>query len=137
MLTFYGFKFSDDGTIVPAANFQQASRNWVKGFNHNHLRITRIIRSLRVLGLEDEAGAFFEAVSGVGVRSGRVGGRSLMFWGRAAERPLFLAPEDEGDEGRGVGFLYEFERGREEGGIGGGAADGGVGEGSGEAGGKV
>lgn len=132
MLTFYGFRFEDDGTIVPGTNFHQASRNWVKSFNHNHLRITRIIRSLRVLGLEAEAAAFFEALKEVCVRSGRIGERSLVFWGRAAERPLFLAPEDERDEGRGAGFLYEFEKGRGSGGReggddGDGVADGGVG----------
>ena len=36
----------------------------------------------------------------------------MMFWRRAAERPLYLAPEDERDEGRGKRFLYEFEERR-------------------------
>ena len=36
----------------------------------------------------------------------------MMFWRRAAERPLYLAPEDERDEGRGQAFLYEFEERR-------------------------
>jgi hypothetical protein len=129
MLTFYGFQFSPDGTmkIVPGVNFHHAAKNWVMRFNHNHLRITRIIRSLRVLGLEGEAEALFEAVKGVGERSGRIGGRSLEFWGRAAERPLFIAPEDEEDEGRGGGFLYEFEAGRGGGGGGGGVDGAGAG----------
>ena len=43
---------------------------------------------------------------------GRIGDRSLMFWTRAKERPLYLAPEDEEDEGRGKDFLYEYEEGR-------------------------
>ena len=38
-----------------------------------------------------------------------IGARSLEFWTRAAERPLYLAPEDERDEGRGKDFLYEYE----------------------------
>lgn len=36
----------------------------------------------------------------------------MMFWRRAAERPLYLAPEDERDQGRGQAFLYEFEERR-------------------------
>lgn len=92
--------------------------------------------------MEAEAAAFFEALEGVWVSSGRIGERSLMFWRRAAERPLFLAPEDERDEGRGVGFLYEFERGRGGGGggvgvDGGGGAERGVGGEIGEVEGKV
>lgn len=41
-------------------------------------------------------------------RSG-IGPKSMMFWARAAERPLYLAPEDETDEGQGKDFLYEYE----------------------------
>lgn len=112
MLTFYGFEFEDDGTIAPGICYPLASRNWVKRFNHNHLRITRIIRSLRVLGLEAEAEEFFKALKGVYERSGKISERSLMYWTRAAERPLFIAPEDEEDGGKGAKFLYEFEAGR-------------------------
>lgn len=94
---------------LPDAEFRARGRVWVSRFNHNHLRITRIIRSLRVLGLEDEARLFFEAVEGVYEDTGKIGQRSLMFWRRAMERPLYLAPEDEDDEGMGRDFLYEYE----------------------------
>ncbi len=33
----------------------------------------------------------------------------IVKWTRAAERPLYLAPEEDDDEGRREGFLYEFE----------------------------
>ena len=56
---------------------------------------------------------FFEALKGV-YEGGRISEKSMMFWTRAVERPLFLAPEDEGDEGEGADFLYEFEESREE-----------------------
>ena len=112
MLHFYGFKFETNGSIVTGANYQVAFQNWVKRFNHNHLRITRIIRSLRVLGLEGEAAEFFKALEGVCERSGKISEKSLMFWTRAAKRPLFLAPDDEEDRGKGADFLYEFERER-------------------------
>lgn len=106
---------NDDETIIPGPNFARASRNWVKRFDHNHLRLTRIIRSLRVLGLGAHAHALFRALVAVydHGRSG-ISARSLTFWTRAAERRLHLAPEDDDDEGKGKGkgkkgFLYEYE----------------------------
>ena len=119
MLQFYGFESSHnlihkddslDFKIIEAKNFAHASRNWVKRFNHNHLRITRILRSLRVLGLENEAREFFKALRKVYEDTGKISEKSLMFWTRAVERPLYLAPEDDEDKGKGTDFLYEFER---------------------------
>ncbi|KAI4243989.1 MAG: hypothetical protein L6R40_003200 [Gallowayella cf. fulva] len=91
------------------------SQKWLTPFNHNHLRITRIIRSCRILGLEPEARAFHAALLEIAHDSVIISPKTLMFWQRAAERPLFLAPEDdEGDGGRGKGWLRRFEEGREE-----------------------
>ena len=103
----------------------QAS-NWMTAFNHNHLRISRIIRCLRVLGLPEDARAFFSAVMEVHDDGGGIGDRSLMYWTRAMERPLYLAPDDEVDEGMGKDFLYEFEAQNNPGGTCSGAAPGGV-----------
>ena len=112
LLSFYGFKIDTNHTIVPNANFDQAARNWVRPFNHNHLRITRIIRSLRVLGLEDEADQFFVALKDTSERCGRISAKSMLFWERAAERSLYIAPEDDFDTGKGAEYLYEFEKKR-------------------------
>ena len=120
MLRFYGFQFASETAdggdsqtlqVVEGANYPEASRNWVRRFNHNHLRITRILRSLRVLGLENEALEFFKALKRV-YEGGKIGQKSMMFWTRAIERPLYLAPEDDDDDG-GCRFLYEFEPGNE------------------------
>ncbi|MCJ1252788.1 hypothetical protein MMC24_000594 [Lignoscripta atroalba] len=117
ILSFYGFemKSTEEGlAVIPAPNFPQASQNWVTRFDHNHLRITRIIRSLRVLSMENEAEAFFAALEGVyKARRGQISQKSMMFWTRAAKRPLYLAPEDEEDEGEGQDFLYEYEEARD------------------------
>lgn len=80
-------------------------------FNHNHLRMTRIIRSLRVLGLEDEAVAFYNAIS----QARAVSANSLMYWRRAATRPLNIAPhirdaEAETLQCSGPEFLRRFEQ---------------------------
>ena len=120
MLRFYGFQFTSETAdggdsqtlqVIDGSNYPEASRNWVRRFNHNHLRITRILRSLRVLGLETEAWEFFKALKRV-YEGGKIGQKSMMFWTRAIERPLYLAPEDEDDEG-GCQFLYEFESEKE------------------------
>lgn len=113
---FYGFYFlaSNDPKCFRIERFidlifETRAHNWVKRFTHNHLRITRIIRSLRVLGLEAEAREFFRAVRNVYDITGKIGAGSLMHWTRAMERPLYLAPEDDEDGGNGKDFLYEFE----------------------------
>ncbi len=66
MLAFYGFRLDNSsGTpaVVRAINFAERSRSWLTPANHNHLRITRILKSLRLLGLEPEAAAFFRALA--------------------------------------------------------------------------
>lgn len=129
ILAFYGLEqrisATDSGKIedvvleiVKAPNFNKASRSWVTRFDHNHLRITRIIRCLRVLGLEQEAEAFFHALERVYQASGgRISKRTLVFWTRAARRPLWLAPEVNDLDEPGKGFLWEFEEGRKNKGI--------------------
>ncbi|KAL9115716.1 MAG: hypothetical protein Q9227_000084 [Pyrenula ochraceoflavens] len=103
MLAFYGFEFDADGSIpriIPASNSRERFNFWARRFNHNHLRITRIIRSLRTLGLEAEAMAFLEALKVA--TEGRFEKQSMVFWRRAAERALQYKPED-GDEGLATG----------------------------------
>lgn len=101
-------------SITPGPAYPTHSRNWNTTFDHNHLRITRIIRCLRVLGLEEEARAFYDAVVTNGTR---VSSRSKMYWRRAVERGLHVAPDvGDGDahgDGRGVRWLWEFEREKE------------------------
>ncbi|MCJ1313738.1 hypothetical protein MMC25_007418 [Agyrium rufum] len=97
-------------TVHMSPHFSEASESWLVRFDHNHLRMTRMIRCLRVLGLEAEAGAFYAALKQVhGEFEGRISAKTMMFWTRAAERPLFLAPEDERDQGSAAGWLYALE----------------------------
>ena len=119
MLRFYGLLLTNKYgklQVLPGRNFSPAYKNWVKRSDHNHLRITRIIRSLRVLGLEEEAEAFFAALTDIYTQQypGRIGSGSMMFWTRAAKRPLYVAPQDDKDRGHGADFLYEYEKGQEE-----------------------
>jgi len=113
MLAFYGFELqqTNDGPKVSRGpHFSAAEGNWVRRFDHNHLRITRIIRSLRVLGLEAEATAFYVALREVYDSSkGQIGPKSMNFWTRAISRPLHLAPDVDSDESEGEDFLYDHD----------------------------
>jgi hypothetical protein len=66
---------------------------WVVVMDHNHLRITRILRSLRVLGLEEEAEAFYVALLWTTKTYGRIGPNSRKYWQRAMKLPLHTAPD--------------------------------------------
>lgn len=94
-------------------DYKTNSKNWDTRFDHNHLRITRIIRCLRVLGLEDEAQAFRDALE---ENTTLVSQKSREFWRRAAERALNLRPDleirDEAGNSVGLSFLREYEQKR-------------------------
>ena len=63
MLAFYGLElreFPDFPEIAEGRNFEGRRRYWLTVGNHNFLRITRILMSLRTLGLETCAESFFD-----------------------------------------------------------------------------
>ncbi|MEZ0167501.1 opioid growth factor receptor-related protein [Microvirga sp. TS319] len=65
--------------------FYSRTRWWLTGQDHNHLRITRIIRSLRLLVGPDTAQAFHRDILTLHDRAGApVNPRSLQFWAEAA-----------------------------------------------------
>ena len=81
MLTFYGFQ--DDGQrIEKAKNFPERSENWLNPGDHNFLRLTRILRSLSLSGLEPEARRLFDALEDVAADPAYkdVIGNSYSFW---------------------------------------------------------
>jgi hypothetical protein len=91
--------------IVRAPHWHSSFRNWAVRFDHNHLRITRILRCLRVLGLQTECNAFFEALKNVyNDPAINISDRTFMYWTRAVTRPLYIAPDD--DE---IDWLKEWE----------------------------
>jgi hypothetical protein len=88
MLAFYGFILSAKAppAILRSPQFRERAANWLSPGNHNHLRITRIIRSLRLLGLEAYAQAFFSALQTVDNETpSRITATSFGFWKRAAQ----------------------------------------------------
>ena len=67
ILAFFGLALleSTPVRVVPASSWADRSKNWLIQSNHNHLRITRILRSLQLLGLGEEAAAFFRCLEGL------------------------------------------------------------------------
>jgi len=64
--------------------FYAATTAWLAPHDHNHLRITRIIRSLRLLSGHEQADAFKAAIlTRVEAAQAPVNGRSLGYWATA------------------------------------------------------
>jgi hypothetical protein len=87
MLTFYGLEWS--GERIVEGPFFPGQSNWLHPGNHNHLRLTRILRSLRLLGEAQAAQTLFDVLSDIyreERRTGRnrISRRSFQFWKSAA-----------------------------------------------------
>lgn len=63
---------------------RQKQRKWCRNGNHNLLRVTRIIRSLRLFGLDEEAREFYDMVWEVGDRLG-ISAITINYWDRAMD----------------------------------------------------
>jgi hypothetical protein len=89
MLRFYGFETRDDGTVVPAPDFDARAVDWFHADTHNNLRISRILGSLARLGREGDALHFLAAIQAE--RAMRddcgIGSAALAFWEGALRRP--------------------------------------------------
>lgn len=88
MCNFYGFdvKVLDCNSVkvnveLDSAKFGLAANNWITPYNHNYLRLTRILKSLRLLGCEDWATELFNVLQVVYERYAKViGARTYTFW---------------------------------------------------------
>lgn len=90
MLAFYGFVRTTDSrgnsVITKSDSFEKRTLEWVEKENHNFLRITRILKCLRVLGLQKEALAFYKALDKEmnPAQKEIIGERTYNFWRRAS-----------------------------------------------------
>ena len=83
MLQFYGLELAGM-EIVKTAMFDERSRVWLTPGNHNFLRISRILRSLSLLGLRDEAAALLHGLEEIYAENARIiGETTLRYWRRA------------------------------------------------------
>lgn len=89
MLRFYGLErlaFPDGKLMVlRAPNFQARRGVWIWPHNHNHLRLTRIIRSLKLLGLPKDAHALYLGLEDIYRVEGRdiISEETLEHWRQA------------------------------------------------------
>jgi hypothetical protein len=68
--------------------FYRLNKHWLVWFDHNHLRISRIIASLRLLRGEPEAARFLGEIETLVERAGnRVNPESREYWRRALAGP--------------------------------------------------
>lgn len=86
MLAFYGLVATESG-IVKADNWDQRKLNWFVEDTHNNLRITRILKCLCALGLEEEASRFHRALAELvqHEKDCGIGERAQRFWGEAVK----------------------------------------------------
>ncbi|KAI6856997.1 hypothetical protein KC343_g9113 [Hortaea werneckii] len=93
MCRFYGFVLDESqGTIAKASNFdERAPDSWLTTIDHNHLRITRIIRCMRILGLQPPAHRFLIALLQADTHQ-TCSQNSVTFWCRAALWDLSKPP---------------------------------------------
>ena len=66
------------------AETAERPKHWVRPADHNHLRMTRMLRSLTLLGLAEEARQLYEAISEYGHE---VPERTRTFWRNAIGEP--------------------------------------------------
>lgn len=86
MLRFYGLEYGS-GEVRRAPNWTQRKPGWFTAGGHNDLRITRILRSLTVLGLADEARALLACLERLRVEEPDCGvdAQAFDYWRRAVD----------------------------------------------------
>lgn len=89
MLRFLGLRLSD-GEVVKGPDWDTRKGEWFTAPTHNSLRVTRIIRSLRLLGLDAEAQALHRGLVALcsSEPDAGVGATARRFWREAAEGPV-------------------------------------------------
>lgn len=75
----------DTVTITRGPEFAERARVWLQPGNHNHLRLTRVLKSLCLLGREAEARALLSCLEEIAADEGReaISPRTLEFWRHA------------------------------------------------------
>ena len=84
MLEFYGL-VRDGLRIGPSAGLNMRDYPWLKPGGHNHLRITRMIRSLHLCHQPELAKALQQAVLEIGESHGQISEKAKTYWRKATE----------------------------------------------------
>ena len=95
--------------ITQGEKWDTAAPRWVVHRNHNHLRITRMIRSLRVLGCKEQAFALHVFLEEDDDVLGNVSQQSRDFWTRASNNKIWLPPHELDQNAVGTAWLAANE----------------------------
>ncbi|KAK0931511.1 hypothetical protein LTR29_016400 [Friedmanniomyces endolithicus] len=110
MMAFFGWELATEemaedlrvrvGYPVPRRNFRDlAEQSWLQHSNHNQLRITRIIRSMRILGLYEEAQMMTSALMDADEAAQNVvNAETLKIWFDTSIRPVCYPPTFQKDD---------------------------------------
>lgn len=87
MLRFYGLQMTEIGRAIrieKAPNFSTRRKNWITPRNHNFLRVTRILKSLSLLGLPLYAAALLACLTELFAEDGHIiGPVTFNYWQHA------------------------------------------------------
>ncbi|MCU0569131.1 MAG: opioid growth factor receptor-related protein [Oculatellaceae cyanobacterium Prado106] len=90
LLKFYGLELCENGNeqvvVDRSDNYQDRIQAWVYPFDHNYLRITRILKCLMAFGMEVEAQAFYGCLCQIYQENQeQVGEETFWYWTDAVE----------------------------------------------------
>jgi hypothetical protein len=85
ILDFYGLKVESQPSqpikIIKSETYQDRKKQWIGWRNHNYLRLTRILTSLKLLGLENEAKALFKCLDEIyQEEKDKIGSETYSYW---------------------------------------------------------
>lgn len=84
MANFYGFIIDQNMQVVPRQKITPGNTHWLFRGDHNYLRMTRILKCLRLCGLTHFANRFFEALTEVYSKYPEyIGENTYGYWQRA------------------------------------------------------
>ena len=63
--------------------FLKRNQHWRKPEDHNHLRITRVIKCLRLIVSDEDADNYYEKIMGLLENQNQINQKSLQFWKEA------------------------------------------------------
>ncbi len=91
MLDFFGFKMIEENGMINIIPLEATEKRpnpllWLDEFNHNMLRATRVIKSLRLTGLAEYSLAFFNTLRQY---KHKVSPNTFKYWSEAALNPLW------------------------------------------------
>jgi hypothetical protein len=88
-LSFLGLRRTADGKVLEGENFSARAPEVWDTPNHNWLRITRLLRSLTLLGLEGEAQALYDRLEALAQsRKCSIPANTFGHWTRAVKRSV-------------------------------------------------